>query len=173
MQHYNLGGNLPWRSAITSSEPAPHSCPITAALTDVFVINWHKDVDSPLHPQQPQAEGHQQLEEDAAAGPHVRHEQDDLPPEALPGGLALLAAAQKALSWERRALGAVHEKNKKKTNKIKNKTQKTMNRQRGEVTATCLPFSTSRSSSLMSSMYGRRGRPGALRPRKKSSPVAV
>lgn len=39
--------------------------------------------------------------------------------------------------------------------------------------STCLPFSTSRSSSLISSMYGRRGNPGALRPMKKSSPVLM
>lgn len=36
---------------------------------------------------------------------------------------------------------------------------------------TCLLFSTSRSSSLISCMYGFRGNPGALRPTKKSSPV--
>lgn len=77
-----------------------HVCtPVTP--TDVFVIDGHKDVDGSLHPQQPQAEGHQQLQEDVAAGPHVRYEQQDFPPEALPGGLVLLGAAQKALSWER------------------------------------------------------------------------
>lgn len=102
MQYYYPSGNLSSRGAIISGDRGNFSwcqLPIPAALTDVFVINGHKDVDGPLHPQQPQAEGHQQLEEDAAAGPHVRQEQEDLPPEALPGGLVLLGAAQETLRW--------------------------------------------------------------------------
>lgn len=111
-QYYYPSGNLSSRGAIISGDRGNFSSfqlPIPAALTDVLVINGHKDIDGPLHPQQPQAEGHQQLEEDAAAGPHVRQEQEDLPPEALPGGLVLLGAAQEALRWGRRGLGAVHQ----------------------------------------------------------------
>lgn len=60
------------------------------SLTNILVVNGYKDVNSPLHSQQPQTEEDQQLEKLVALRPHVGNKQTDLLPKTLPGGLVLL-----------------------------------------------------------------------------------
>lgn len=67
------------------------------SLTNIFVVNWYKDIDSPLDSQQPQTEDDQNLEEEVASGPHIWQKQADLLPETLPSRLVLVCCTEQAL----------------------------------------------------------------------------
>lgn len=67
------------------------------SLTNIFVVNRHKNINRSLDSQQSQTEEDQQLENDVAPGPHVGDKQVDLLPETLPRGLILLCSSQQTL----------------------------------------------------------------------------
>ncbi len=124
--------------------------------TYVLVVDGHKHINDALHSQHPETKHDQQLEQDVAFRPHVRHQQTHLLPKIFPCRLILIRITQQRLKTCKRCI-----------NKINYYYRSKIWEWRWCLTTPC---STSRSSSLTRSMYGRRGKPGALRPNRNSKP---
>ncbi len=76
--------------------------------TYVLVVDGHKHINDALHSQHPETKHDQQLEQDVAFRPHVRHQQTHLLPKIFPCRLILIRITQQRLQTCKRCINKIN-----------------------------------------------------------------